>query len=339
MLGVFSKQANIQIMEIGGMLIDALIEFVQGPCSGNQKALITAKIIDNCRDFLAGYQEVGYEAEMKSKGFDFNNAEHLEIINETKQKLVTLLVALLEGIPENYVINKMSQSLDFTLIKDRMYYVYKNFVIELMNIKNPIDETIINLPITTVNNNLKLNSFEGAVLEGFDIHALLEILKVYSKNSRHNSDELRFTASQKQANNFFAAHTGRIEVNVKNSEAAQRKNSMTTAMSFKLQRTYFPIKPVCHYLVQNKKDKFKFEADRTSPNTKIRSLMECSKTIIMEMYHDAKVDNNWCMISPKTVERIRDLTTFLAVISNIIMLIFFQTDDGKTKFVIFRRGL
>jgi len=47
MLGVFSKQANIQIMEIGGMLIDALIEFVQGPCSGNQKALITAKIIDN----------------------------------------------------------------------------------------------------------------------------------------------------------------------------------------------------------------------------------------------------------------------------------------------------
>lgn len=86
---------------------------------------------------------------------------------------------------------------------------------------------------------------------------------------------------------------------------------------------------MCKYLDKNKKETFKYNADRTSPNTKIRSLMEASKTVIMEMYHDAKVDNNKCMISPKIVSRVRDFATFLAVIINIIMLIFYQTDEGK----------
>jgi inositol 1,4,5-triphosphate receptor type 1 len=318
MLGLFSKHANIQIMELGGMLIDALIEFVQGPCHGNQKALISAKIIDNCRDFIAGYQEKGYENEMKSKGFDLENSEHLDIINETKQKLTTLLLALLEGIPDSFVINRMSQSLDFTMMKNRMYYVYKNFVIDLMNIKKPKDENIISIPVNTVNNNLKLDSLEGSVLEGFDIYILLQTLSVYSKQTREHLEDSNFTPSQKRAYEFFACHTGRIEVNVENT----------------LQRTYFPIKPVCKYLDQNKKEAFKYNADRTSPNTKIRSLMESSKTIILEMYHDAKVENDKWMISPKIVKRVRDFSTFLAVIINIIMLIFYQTDEGK-KFTVF----
>lgn len=228
MLGVFAKQANVATMELGGQLIDALIEFVQGPCRGNQKALISAKIIDNSRDFITNYQETGYETEMKSKGFDVEDPDHIEIINETKQKLVTLLLALLEGTPEITVINKMSQSLDFTLMKERMYYVYKEFVIELLKLKNTKDENIANILITTVNNSLKQDSFEGPINEGFDIYILLQSLAVHSKDVREHLSDSEFTPGQKKANEFFAAHCGRIEVNVEDD----------------IQRTYFPIKPV-----------------------------------------------------------------------------------------------
>ena len=105
MLGVFTKDANVDIMDLGGQIIDTLVELIQGPCRGNQKALISAKIIDNSRDFIAEYQEVGMEFEMKSRGFDLENDEHLDMINETKQKLVTLLLSLLEGPADPDIIN------------------------------------------------------------------------------------------------------------------------------------------------------------------------------------------------------------------------------------------
>ena len=159
-----------------------------------------------------------------------------------------------------------------------------------------------------------MDAFEGPISEGFDIFILFQILAVYSKEMRDELLESRFTIGQKKAYEFFKCHCGRIEINVDNN----------------LERTYFPIKPVCHYLNQKMKDKFKFGADRTSPNLKIRSLIDSSKFMIMEMNHHAKVDNNKCMISPRIVAGIRDISTFLAVVMNILMLAYLKLNPGKT---------
>ena len=228
MLGIFAKHANFSTMKLGGQLIDTLIELLQGPCQGNQRVLITAKIIDHCRDFIAGYRETGLEAEMEAKGFNLEDEDQIEEMNETKQKLVTLLVALLEGIPDQGVINKMLQSLGLDLMKDRMYYVYKNFVVETLKLKNHTDEYISNIEISSVNNSLKQDSLEGAITEGFDIYILFQILSVYSKVFPSELEDSEFTPCQKKAKEFFSTHTGRIEVNIDNV----------------LQRTYFPIMPV-----------------------------------------------------------------------------------------------
>ena len=77
------------------------------------------------------------------------------------------------------------------------------------------------------------------------------------------------------------------------------------------------------------KDSFKFRSDRTSPSTKIRSLMDYTKTMIMEMEHHATVDNNICVISPKTVGHIRDMSTFLAVVMNVLLLYYLKLDSCK----------
>ena len=190
--------------------------------------LISAKIIDNCRDFIAEYQEVGMDFEMKSRGFDLENDEHIDMINETKQKLVTLLLSLLEGAPDPGIINRMGISLDFLLLKDRMYQVYKKFIIEVKGLNDPSDTDVTNYEIKSINKDLKLDSFEGLVLEGFDIYILFQSLSSNSKTARKHLEDSEFTSTQKAAYDFFRFHTGRIEVNVND----------------ELERAYFPIRPV-----------------------------------------------------------------------------------------------
>lgn len=206
MLGIFAKEANIDIMDLGGQIIDTLIELIQGPCEGNQKALISAKIIDYCRDFIAEYQEEGMEDEMKIRGFDLTSDEHVDMISETKQKLVVLLLSLLEGTPDNSIISRMIQSLDFDMLKIRMFSIYKNFVTDLLKLKQPKDDTIANTPISTVNDHLTKDSFEGLIQEGFDIYILFQSLAVHSKLARSHLEDSEFTVHQKAAYDFFKEH-------------------------------------------------------------------------------------------------------------------------------------
>lgn len=70
-----------------------MIEFIQGPCAGNQTALINAKIIDSSREFIAGFEK---SSEYLPLGFT-TEEEDVEKIAEFKSKFVTLLLSLLEG--------------------------------------------------------------------------------------------------------------------------------------------------------------------------------------------------------------------------------------------------
>ena len=313
MLGVFTKDANVDIMDLGGQIIDTWIELIQGPCRGNQKALISAKIIDNSRDFIAEYQEVGMEFEMKSRGFDLENDEHLDMINETKQKLVTLLLSLLEGSADSMITNRMGISLDFLLLKDRMYQVYRKFVIDLKELRDPSDNDITRYEIGSINDDLKLDSFEGLVIEGFDIYILFQSLAANSKIARKHLEDSEFTDTQKAAYDFFKFHTGRIEVNVND----------------ELERTYFPIRPVCKYMTAKRKADFILSANRESPSEKVRSLMESARTIIIEMKHEAKIDTSKFMIGPKAVGYIRDLWLLIAITINILMLVYLKLDESQ----------
>lgn len=270
MLGIYAKHSNEFTMDLGGQLIETLIEFVQGPSRGNQKALITAKVVENCRDFISNsFQENEFE------GGEAENTSAESDDGDSQEKLIiTLLVALLEGVPDHLVIDKMSQSLDLHLMKERMYCVYKQFVINLIKPKNTTDDNIAN--ITIHKDSLRMDSFDSPISEGFDIFILFQILSDNSKEMKEKLQDSEFTPCQKKAKEFFAANVGRIEILV---------NDV-------LERTYFPVLPLSRYLTRTQKDAFKSEAERTSPSTKIRSLMESSKTIIMEMKHFAKVDSN-----------------------------------------------
>ena len=235
------------------------------------------------------------------------------MINETKQKLVTLLLSLLEGPADPDIINRMSVSLDFLMLKDRMYQVYRSFIIDLKGLDDPSDANIVNYSIGSINSDLKLDSLEGLVLEGFDIYILFQSLAANSKVTRAHLEDSEFTQTQKAAYDFFKFHTGRIEVNVND----------------ELERVYFPIRPVWKYMTAQRKLNFILSANRESPSEKVRSLMESARTLILEMKHEASIENSKFMISPKTVHRIRDLSLLIALTINILQLIYLKLDQNN----------
>jgi len=88
--------------------------------------LISAKIIDSSRDFIGGFDR---ESEYSPIGFE-NKVEDLEKINLVKRKIVTLLVSLLEGETDMDIVSRMSYSLDFQIVKERLQKVFSNFLVK-----------------------------------------------------------------------------------------------------------------------------------------------------------------------------------------------------------------
>ena len=129
---VYYKIFSARTCNLGYQIVDCLIEFIQGPCHLNQKAPITAKIIDSSRDFIAGFDK---EIDYKPLGFT-SEAEDQENISVFKKKIVTLLLSLLEGETDMEIITRMSHYLDFGVIKDRMQVVFHSFVKKLLKDDN-----------------------------------------------------------------------------------------------------------------------------------------------------------------------------------------------------------
>lgn len=57
MLSPLHKIFNKYLIDLSMQMVETLTEFIQGPCVGNQKALLHSKIIDNSRDFIRDFEE------------------------------------------------------------------------------------------------------------------------------------------------------------------------------------------------------------------------------------------------------------------------------------------
>ena len=54
MLGVYEKSyVNCYSCPLGYQIMETLTEVIQGPCKANQRTLVSAKVIDNCRDMIS----------------------------------------------------------------------------------------------------------------------------------------------------------------------------------------------------------------------------------------------------------------------------------------------
>jgi hypothetical protein len=103
---------NCYSVDLGNQLIQALVEFVQGPCRPNQTTLVETKVIDCGRDLLA--QGSISQDDLERKGFTGNKKQ---LLDELKANAVSLLLSILEGPVDEEIYHKVSASLgDFQIV-------------------------------------------------------------------------------------------------------------------------------------------------------------------------------------------------------------------------------
>lgn len=159
---VLSKEINKDCLVLAVQMLDFLIESVQGPCEGNQQALVEAGMINTCMDFI----------KMFNKRSDYLKAgfvapEEIVKANDATTTAIKLLNALLEG--NNPTIIKGMASLDFLFLIAKLSNEYEIFVHDRMKLNDALD-------FKDVTDSLKASSFDQAILEAFDIYILIVTL-------------------------------------------------------------------------------------------------------------------------------------------------------------------
>jgi hypothetical protein len=121
----------------------------------------------------------------------------MDVLDEFISKIATLLVSLLEGEQDLEILSKMSVSLAFEDIKDRLLDVFGTFIHKLG--KYPRDQLnksegqtpentplsrlskesktnkfncLIDVSVNKINNHLSRDDFEGSISEAFEIYII-----------------------------------------------------------------------------------------------------------------------------------------------------------------------
>lgn len=149
--------------------MDVLVEAIQGPCKANQKAMVTAKIFDSCREYIAGFER---PAELELLGI--TDDDDLGAVQEFKNKIMTLLMSLIEGEVDLDIMMRMAFSLDMSVLKARMLNVFTTFAQETLGRE---EINIKDLNLNLIQSKLKRDSFEGTINEAFQIYILMNSLK------------------------------------------------------------------------------------------------------------------------------------------------------------------
>jgi hypothetical protein len=294
----FLHSANLQL---GYQLIDTLTEVVQGPCRENQRALSQAKVIVSGRDLLTCLKS---RSEMQTRGFDPESSS--EEIGELKSKTANFLLSLLEGDADFDILKRISESLDFKRIKERMYEVFSWFVSDSLALQ-PTETSL-----TEINNALKKDSFEGGIEEGFNLYILISKISDDYSPAKVNVKETSFTPEQLLAFNFFKMHTGRIEVVIEGL----------------LQCTYFPIQPICKFISEPSKKELMLSVDRESPSNKVIDMLSYATDLINEMNHNEKLGRTKLKVTPEKVSYLRDLGMTIILFINYIILFYYDYEVG-----------
>jgi hypothetical protein len=155
---------------------------------------------------------------------------------------------------------------------------------------------------------LKRDSFEDNIKEAFEIYILLQNLAQGMTSCAHYIQKEYYTIDQWKTFDFIRQNTGMIEV----------------AVDGKLQRVYFPIRPICKYLSPKTRTSTMNEVRRESQQTKVQDLMERTPDLIDEMRHNEKLTQAIIQITPELMANLKDFSNFVGLFISLAQLVFLQ---------------
>ncbi len=224
-------------------------------------------------------------------------------------KMVRLVLSLLEGEADLEIIDTISGSLDYKLMRERIKEAYENFVKKTFP---NFEDKVWDISSKNVQGALRDNSFDGAVNEGFDLFILLNTLQdnTTNKTALRNLELSNYSEEERIAYEFFEENSARIEI---------LNNGV-------LQRIYFPIAPICRFLSKQSRRHLMENVTRDSAGEKIEGLILAADDFQDEMIHNEALSRRHCKITAKAANWIRNFSFYTDIIINILLLGFFYRD-------------
>ena len=119
-------------------------------------------------------------------------------------------------------------------------------------------------------------------MEAFEIFTLFHNLAENMESTKSNLDRKKFSQDEWKAYEFIRSHTGKIEISVNGN----------------LQRVYFPIIPVCHYISKKSRVNLMTNVNRDSQASKVNGLLNKCPDLIDEMIHNESLNRSRIKITP-----------------------------------------
>jgi hypothetical protein len=309
MLGSYTMFLHKDNISLGIQIIETLTKFVQGPCKNNQRALIQLDIFTRVNDLQTclrnseELEERGFKQDQDTRRF---NASSLEEIGKLSAASATFLVALLDGDADDDILHKISTTLNFKQIKERMFQVFTHFVEDVLGLN------VAAVTFERIRDKLQRDSFKGNIEEGFNLYILLIKITDHYPPARMHIKKSSFTTEEFFGFKFFKRYTGRIEVVVEGV----------------LLRTYFPIQPICLHISKASKKNTMLTVDRSDPYNKIFDLLSKVPDLLSEMKHNERLQQKSFRVTADKVSNLRDMALFLVFLINYLLIFYYDYEEG-----------
>jgi hypothetical protein len=310
MLGSYIPFLHKDNIPLGIQIIETLTEFVQGPCRENQSALIQLDIfarvndLQTCLSNTAEHEIRGFKQDAEVPGK--LNASSIEEIGKLSAATVVFLLALLDGDTDVDTLSRISTTLNFKLIKERMFQVFARFVEDVLKLN------VAEVTLEKIRDRLQKDSFKGSIEEGFNLCILLNKIADHYPAARAHIKKPSFTKEEFFAYKFFKRNVGRIEVVVEGV----------------LQRTYFPILPICIHISEASKEDVILSIDRSDPYNKIFGLVSKAPDLLTEMKINERLEQQSFHVTPEKVSKLRDMAMVLVLVINYLLIFYYDYEEG-----------
>ena len=258
---------------VGDKILDVLTEFLQGDVRENMENLLNKTLLfDMCR-LLTDYNSAIH---LLPRGFAPN--PYSGEFQALKSRVIQFLKTLAE-YPDLQILQRVEKHLDL----NGLLNIYEAIMFEFFgwSLKDPPTTNLYEITqqkIYTMSN----EDYDGILMDGSSIYIIFRYLwedsATFEKNIRHLIHESNRDTHRKEALEVlifsFSTETIRgVEILLEDKQKD-------------LIKYWFPKLPVCYYLLESSKQAFSSSVDRSSPQSKISSLMEASEEFISQMRLD-----------------------------------------------------
>lgn len=297
--GSYIKFVNPYCYDLGNMMLDFLIETIQGPCIQNQMELYKNKIIDFSKDFMNDFSN---QRDYESRGF---NADNSYALDDLISQNIKMLYSLMEANLDQQIYVNMGQNIEFISLISKLTAKF-NEVFKDIDFKNPknMNMAVLNMKIKN------RKTFNEETEEAFDIFFFIQTIN--DRTSIYKDKIKELNGLEYLAYSFFKKHSAHIEIVFKGKSD--------------IHKIYFMIQPACRYLDENEKKYFIDNVKRETPNEKITDFMNQAPRLFDRMDHMSNLRSKCLAVSQNSFKFVRDLCLFIVFVINLFVFVFYQKD-------------